>query len=52
MPGKLWRFLKKQLPKPPKKKGPGRPLVNDRDVLDGIWYVLWTGCQWKSIEKV
>jgi len=20
-------------------------------VLNGIWYVLWTGCQWKSIER-
>jgi len=51
MPGKLWRFLKKHLPKPPTKKRPGRPPVNNRDVLDGIWHVLWTGCQWKSIEK-
>jgi putative transposase len=51
MPGKLWRYLKKHLPKAAKKKGPGRPRVNNRDVLDGIWYVLWTGCQWKSIEK-
>ncbi|MFZ6019344.1 MAG: transposase, partial [Chloroflexota bacterium] len=45
MPGKLWRFLKKHLPKKPKGKKPGRPPVHNRDVLDGIWYVLWTGCQ-------
>ena len=51
MPGKLWKLLKKHLPKPPKIRGPGRPPVNNRDVLDGIWHVLWTGCQWKSIEK-
>ena len=51
MPGKLWKFLKKHLPKKPKVKKPGRPPVNNRDVLDGIWHVLWTGCQWKSIEK-
>jgi transposase len=19
--------------------------------MDGIWYVLWTGCQWKAIDK-
>ena len=47
MPGKLWRFLKKHLPKEPKVRKPGRPRVNNRDVLDGIWYVLWTGCHTK-----
>lgn len=51
MPGKLWKLLKKHLPKKPKIRKPGRPPVNNRDVLDGIWHVLWTGCQWKSIEK-
>jgi putative transposase len=29
----------------------GRPRVNDRDVINGIWYVLWTGCQWKSVKQ-
>lgn len=51
MPGKLWKLLKKHLPKEPKNRKPGRPRVRNRDVLDGIWHVLWTGCQWKSIEK-
>lgn len=51
MPGKLWKLLKKHLPKEPKNRKPGRPRVKNRDVLDGIWHVLWTGCQWKSIEK-
>jgi len=51
MPGKLWKLLKKHLPKEPQVRKPGRPRVNNRDVLDGIWHVLWTGCQWKSIEK-
>jgi len=51
MPGKLWKLLKKHLPKEPKVRKPGRPRVNNRDVLDGIWHVLWTGCQWKSLEK-
>jgi putative transposase len=51
MPTKLWKLLKKQLPKPPKEKGPGRPRVNNRNVMDGIWHVLWTGCQWKSVER-
>jgi len=51
MPGKLWKLLKKHLPKEPKIRKQGRPRVSNRDVLDGIWHVLWTGCQWKSIEK-
>jgi putative transposase len=51
MPRNLWRKLKKRLPKAPKHKGPGRPRVNDRDALNGIWFVLWTGCQWKAVKQ-
>jgi len=51
MPDKLWKLLKKHLPKEPKVPSSGRPRAKNRDVIDGIWYVLWTGCQWKSIEK-
>ena len=51
IPTKLWKLLKKHLPKAPKIKGPGRPRVNNRNVIDGIWHVLWTGCQWKAIER-
>lgn len=34
-----------------KTKGPERLWVNDRDAIKGIWHVLWSGCQWKSIEQ-
>ena len=51
MPGKLWKLLKKHLPKPTKTPGPGRPRVSNRNVMDGIWHVLWTGCQWKALPK-
>jgi putative transposase len=51
MPSKLWRKLKKRLPKVKKQVGPGRPRANDRNALNGIWYVLWTGCQWKAVKK-
>jgi len=51
MPSKLWRKLKKHLPNLSKQKGPGRPRVQDRDVLNGIWFVLWTGCQWKAVKQ-
>ena len=29
----------------------GRPAVSFRKVLDGILYVLRTGCQWKMLPK-
>ena len=35
----------------PARRG-GRPRsVNVREVLNGIFYVLWTGCQWKALPK-
>lgn len=51
VPRPLWRKVKKQLPKQKKFRGRGRPRVRDRDVLNGIWYILWTGCQWKAVHK-
>lgn len=51
IPSKLWQKLKKYLPKAAQREGPGRPRVNDRDAINGIWYVLWTGCQWKAVER-
>jgi transposase len=51
VPRPLWRKIRKVLPKPPKQRGPGRPRADDHAVLDGIWYVLWTGCQWKAVQR-
>src|SRR5215210_3954133 len=50
VPRPLWRKIKKDLPKRTKKetKRGGRPRVSERAVINGIWYVLWTGCQWKD----
>ncbi len=36
---------------PPAKHGGRRREVNVRDVLNGIMYVLSTGCQWRHIPK-
>jgi Putative transposase of IS4/5 family (DUF4096) len=36
---------------PPAKGGGRRRSVNVREVLNGIFYVLWTGCQWKALPK-
>jgi transposase len=53
LPRPLWRKLKKYLPKRTNKsnKRGGRPRVSDRAVANAIWYVLWTGCQWKAIHR-
>lgn len=50
IPGKLWKKIKKHLPKT-RRGGRGRPASDNRAVMNGIWYVLWTGCQWKAIER-
>jgi len=36
---------------PPAKRGGGKRTVNIREVLNAIFYVLWTGCQWKALPK-
>ena len=36
---------------PPGKRG-GRPRrIDVREILNGIFYVLWTGCQWEALPK-
>lgn len=36
---------------PPAKRGGRRREVDVREVLNAIFYVLWTGCQWKALPK-
>ncbi len=50
-PRPLWRKIRKVLPKHKKNKLGGRPRIPDRAVINGIWYVLWTGCQWKAVHR-
>ena len=52
IPDELWNEFKKILPKEKPSNTVGRPMVKYRKVLDGILYVLRTGCQWKMIPKV
>lgn len=35
----------------PKRKKRGRPRADDRRTLNGILYVLHTGCQWKELPR-
>jgi transposase len=51
IPDELWDRIEPLLPpKEPQPKG-GRPWMPDRQALDGIFYVLRTGCQWKALPR-
>jgi|GEM_PF-3512031 len=48
----LWAKIEPLIPPPKPAKGPGgRPPVADRIVLNGILYVLRSGCPWKHVPK-
>jgi transposase len=52
IPDELWNELKSIFPKEkPLKTVDGRPIIPYRKVIDGIIYVLRTGCQWKMLPK-
>ena len=51
VPRGLWRRIRSLLPQPAKPRQRGRPPADNRAVLNGIWYVLWTGCQWKAVHR-
>ncbi len=44
-----WKILEPLIP--PAKKGGRRRTANMREVLNGIFYVLKTGCQWENLPK-
>lgn len=44
-----WARVKKYLPKP--KEGKGRPEVDARKTMNGIIYILRTGCAWADMPK-
>ena len=43
-----WDFIKDFLPQ---KKAIGRPRVDDKKLLNGIMYVLKTGCRWNDMPS-
>jgi transposase len=45
----FWRYIQPLLPKYPRHRRGGRPRANLRQVMNGIYYVLRTGCQWKAV---
>jgi putative transposase len=51
IPEKMWQEIRPLLP-PEKEPGtPGRTPVPFRKVINGILFVLRTGCQWKALPK-
>lgn len=51
MPDEMWTRVEGLLPKFRRSRKGGRPRVSWRQVLDGIFYVLRTGCQWKALPR-
>ena len=51
IPDELWDEIKVMLPTEKPNNTTGRPIVPFRKVVDGILYVLRTGCQWKMLPK-
>ncbi len=44
-----WAFIAPLIP--PAKRGGNKRTINEREVLNGIMYVLSTGCQWSALPK-
>jgi putative transposase len=51
VPRPLWRKIKRLLPKQAVRRRPGRPPADTRAIVHAIWYVLWTGGQWKAVHR-
>ena len=47
-----WDILEPLIPKPvPRADGKGRPRRNDREILNGILWVLKTGARWQDLPQ-
>ena len=51
VPDELWERVEPLLPRYRPGRAGGRPRVAPRPILDGILYVLRTGCQWKAAPR-
>src|SRR5512134_1896494 len=47
----MWFMIARILPANKARGLPGRPALPNRQVFNGLLYVLRTGCQWKSLKK-
>jgi transposase len=46
---KHWKLLKPVLPEPKRNQKGGRPPINNREVLEGILWILRTGARWQDL---
>ena len=46
---KEWALTKTQIPRA--RRGGNKRTVDEREVMNGLMYVLSTGCQWRAIPK-
>ncbi len=51
IPDELWEQITPLLPKEHTHPKGGRPRVPARKCMEGIFYVMNSGCQWKSLPK-
>ena len=47
----LWKKIEPLIPPPKPKKKAGRPRKDDRKMMTAIFYILRTGCQWKTLPR-
>jgi transposase len=47
----LWNKITDLLPDEKPRYTIGRPIIPFRKIMDGILYILRTGCQWKMLPK-
>ena len=46
-----WKLLKTLLPEPRKSPKGGRPPADNREVLEGILWILRTGARWQDLPE-
>jgi len=51
IPDGLWERIEHVLPEEKRKGSVGRPGLPNRQVVNGILFVLRSGCQWKGLKK-
>ena len=51
IPVEFWNKIKPLLPLPKPKQKAGRPREDDWKIMNGIFYLLRTGCQWKALPR-
>jgi transposase len=44
-----WAHIKGRIP--PAKRGGNKRTVDEREIVNGLMYILSTGCQWRAIPK-